>query len=122
MAEQSGRSGRQLGLYVPVETADKLKALSERTDIPQSRLLRQALQLLFEKYDETPSRKPARVRKWIEQPTVTNSMRGFPPEQTLIHPIEMDSQDLTMKLRWLHRTSVATLYPALLTTLLLRLH
>lgn len=63
MAEQRGRSGRQLGLYVPVETADKLKALSERTDIPQSRLLRQALQLLFEKYDETPSRKPARVRK-----------------------------------------------------------
>lgn len=48
MAEKSGRSGRQLGLYVPVETADKLKALSERTDIPQSRLLRQALQLLFE--------------------------------------------------------------------------
>jgi predicted DNA-binding protein len=62
MAEQSGRSGRQLGLYVPIETADKLKALSERTDIPQSRLLRQALQLLFEKYGEKPSQKPARNR------------------------------------------------------------
>jgi predicted DNA-binding protein len=63
MAEQSGRSGRQLGLYVPVETADKLKALSERTDISQSRLLRQALQLLFEKYGEVPNQKPARTRK-----------------------------------------------------------
>lgn len=63
MAEQGGRSGRQLGLYVPVETADKLKALSERTDIPQSRLLRQALQLLFEKYGDVPSQKLARTRK-----------------------------------------------------------
>jgi predicted DNA-binding protein len=45
------RKGRQLGLYVPVETAERLKALSARTDIPQSRLLRQALELLFAKYD-----------------------------------------------------------------------
>lgn len=63
MAEQGGRSGRQLGLYVPVEMADRLKALSERTDIPQSRLLRQALNLLFEKYEEAASQKPARTRK-----------------------------------------------------------
>lgn len=63
MAEQGGRSGRQLGLYVPVETAEKLKALSGLTDIPQSRLLRQALQLLFEKYAETLARKPGRPRK-----------------------------------------------------------
>lgn len=63
MAEQSGRSGRQLGLYVPVETAEKLKVLSGLTDIPQSRLLRQALQLLFEKYANTLAQKPGRSRK-----------------------------------------------------------
>lgn len=63
MAEQSGRRGRQLGLYVPVETAEKLKSLSAQTDIPQSRLLRQALQLLFEKYAGALQQKPARSRK-----------------------------------------------------------
>jgi hypothetical protein len=63
MAEQGGRSGRQLGLHVPVETAEKLKVLSGLTDIPQSRLLRQALQLLFEKYADTLARKPGRPRK-----------------------------------------------------------
>lgn len=63
MAEQSGRRGRQLGLYVPVETADKLKELSAQTDIPQSRLLRQALQLLFEKYADFLRQKPSRARK-----------------------------------------------------------
>lgn len=63
MAEQSGRSGRQLGLYVPVETAEKLKVLSGLTDIPQSRLLRQALQLLFEKYADTLAKKPGRARR-----------------------------------------------------------
>ena len=63
MAEQGGRSGRQLGLYVPAETAEKLKVLSGLTDIPQSRLLRQALQLLFEKYADTLAKKPGRTRK-----------------------------------------------------------
>lgn len=63
MAEQSARKGRQLGLYVPVETAEKLKALSAQTDIPQSRLLRQALQLLFEKYADILRQKTARGRK-----------------------------------------------------------
>jgi predicted DNA-binding protein len=62
MAEQSGRRGRQLGLYVPVETAEKLKALSAQTDIPQSRLLRQALQLLFDKYSDVRAPKPGRSR------------------------------------------------------------
>lgn len=63
MAEQSGRRGRQLGLYVPVETAEKLKALSAQTDIPQSRLLRQALQLLFEKYASALGQKSGKQRK-----------------------------------------------------------
>lgn len=63
MAEQSGRRGRQLGLYVPVETAEKLKTLSTLTDIPQSRLLRQGLQLLFEKYADVLAQKSGRVRK-----------------------------------------------------------
>lgn len=63
MAEQGGRKGRQLGLYVPVETAEKLKTLSAQTDIPQSRLLRQALELLFEKYSATLGQKARRSRK-----------------------------------------------------------
>ncbi len=46
------RTGQQLGLYVPAETAGKLKELSMRTEIPQSRLLRQALELLFVKYED----------------------------------------------------------------------
>lgn len=45
-------SGKQLGLYVPEETAARLRALSERTMIPQSRLLRQALALLFAEYEK----------------------------------------------------------------------
>ena len=63
MAEQRARTGRQLGLYVPVETAEKLKLLSDKTDIPQSRLLRQALQLLFEKYEDVLSQRTGRSRK-----------------------------------------------------------
>jgi predicted DNA-binding protein len=62
MAEQRARTGRQLGLYVPVETAEKLKLLSDKTDIPQSRLLRQALQLLFEKYADELAPKSGRAR------------------------------------------------------------
>lgn len=63
MVEQSGRTGRQLGLYVPVETAEKLKTLSAQTDIPQSRLLRQALQLLFEKYADVLGQKTGKSRR-----------------------------------------------------------
>lgn len=63
MSEESGRRGKQLGLYVPDETAEKLKTLSEKTDIPQSRLLRQALQLLFEKYADALGQKAGRSRK-----------------------------------------------------------
>jgi len=63
MAERRARTGRQLGLYVPVETAERLKLLSDRTDIPQSRLLRQALQLLFEKYADALGQKSKNARK-----------------------------------------------------------
>lgn len=62
-AERPTRAGRQLGLYVPMETAEKLKTLSDRTDIPQSRLLRQALQLLFEKYADVLAQKPGKTRR-----------------------------------------------------------
>jgi len=66
MVERRRSDSRQLGLYVSVETAETLKTLSQRTDIPQSRLLRQALRLLFEKYADvlgsTPE-KPKRSRK-----------------------------------------------------------
>lgn len=37
--------------------------LSERTDIPQSRLLRQGLQLLFEKYADVLGQKGEKRRK-----------------------------------------------------------
>lgn len=63
MAEKSGRAGKQLGLWVSDETAEKLKTLCDKTDIPQSRLLRQALQLLFEKYADVLGQKPGRSRK-----------------------------------------------------------
>jgi predicted DNA-binding protein len=43
---------KKLGVAVAPELADRLKELSERTDIPQARLLRQALELLFEKYED----------------------------------------------------------------------
>ena len=46
------RNQRKLGVAVAPELADKLKELSELTDIPQARLLRQALELLFEKYQD----------------------------------------------------------------------
>jgi Ribbon-helix-helix domain len=52
MTEQRGRTGRQLGLYVLDETSEELKRPSAQTDVPQSRLLRQALQLLFEEYSD----------------------------------------------------------------------
>ncbi len=54
---------RKLGLGVSAEMADKLKELSARTDIPQARLLRQALELLFGKYEDVlrePKAKPRR--------------------------------------------------------------
>ncbi len=52
---------RKLGLGVSADMADRLKELSQRTEIPQARLLRQALELLFAKYEDvlrgTKSRK-----------------------------------------------------------------
>lgn len=42
----------QLAFQCTPEAAEKLKALSTKTDIPQSRLLRQALELLFAKYED----------------------------------------------------------------------
>jgi hypothetical protein len=63
MAERRHREGRQLGLYVPTETAETLKTLSDRTDIPQSRLLRQALRLLFEKYADVLGQKPEKPQR-----------------------------------------------------------
>lgn len=57
-------ASRKLGLGVSAEMADKLKELSVRTDIPQARLLRQALELLFTKYEEVlKDPKPGRGRK-----------------------------------------------------------
>jgi hypothetical protein len=63
MAEKNRHKGKQLGLYVSDEIAEKLKSLSAQTDIPQSRLLRQALALLFDKYASVLGQKPAKARK-----------------------------------------------------------
>ncbi|HEV2268995.1 MAG TPA: ribbon-helix-helix domain-containing protein [Steroidobacteraceae bacterium] len=49
--QQKYRTGKQLGLWVSDEVADRLSALAERTKLPQSQLLREALELLFEKYE-----------------------------------------------------------------------
>jgi predicted DNA-binding protein len=57
------RTGVQVSLYLPAETAEQLKELAARTDIPQSRLVRQALELLFAKYAETVVKPGAKSRK-----------------------------------------------------------
>jgi predicted DNA-binding protein len=57
------RKGRQLGLYVPEEKAEKLKAISERTMITQSRLVRRALELLFAEYPEPQTKPGSKVRR-----------------------------------------------------------
>lgn len=57
------RKGRQLSLYVPAEMAEHLKALSERTMITQSRLVRRPLELLFAEYPEPPTKPADKARK-----------------------------------------------------------
>jgi predicted DNA-binding protein len=57
------RTGVQVSLYLPAETAETLRELSTRTEIPQSRLVRQALELLFAKYSETIPKVGTKVRK-----------------------------------------------------------
>jgi predicted DNA-binding protein len=57
------RTGQQVSLYLPAEIAEKLKELSARTEIPQSRLVRQALELLFSKYSEAIPKQGTKVRK-----------------------------------------------------------
>lgn len=56
------RKGKQLGLWVSDEVADRLGALAERTQLPQSQLLREALELLFAKHE-----RPGKMKK----PTIT---------------------------------------------------
>lgn len=52
------RKGKQLGLWVSDEVAERLGALSERLEVPQSQLLREALDLLFARHE-----RPARGKK-----------------------------------------------------------
>jgi len=49
----------QIAFQCPPEAAEQLRELSERTMIPQSRLLRRALELLFAEY-EPEKKKPKR--------------------------------------------------------------
>lgn len=52
MAPRKYRSGKQLGLWVSDETAQRLATLAKRVGLPQSALLRRALELLFEEYEK----------------------------------------------------------------------
>lgn len=63
MVKPKGRQGTQLGLYVSDETAERLKTLSDKADIPQSHLLREALELLFDKYAAVLNPKVGKARK-----------------------------------------------------------
>lgn len=63
MAAKRGHHGKQLGLYVSDEIAEKLKTLAKKTDLPQSHLLREGLQLLFDKYAATLNPKAGKARK-----------------------------------------------------------
>jgi predicted DNA-binding protein len=45
------RKGKQLGLWVSDEVAGRLGALSKRLGLPQSQLLREALDLLFARHE-----------------------------------------------------------------------
>ena len=49
--QQKYRTGKQLGLWVSDETAERLSALARRMKLPQSQLLREALELLFAKHE-----------------------------------------------------------------------
>lgn len=49
--DRSYRKGKQLGLWVSDETAKRLSALAKRAGLPQSQLLRLALELLFAEYE-----------------------------------------------------------------------
>ena len=53
----------QIAFLCPPEIAAKLKELSERTMIPQSRLLRRALELLFSEYSEVAAKPPGKSRR-----------------------------------------------------------
>lgn len=58
-----GRQGKQLGLYVATELAEKLKALAEKTELPQSYLLEEALKMLFDKHAATLNPRAGKARK-----------------------------------------------------------
>jgi predicted DNA-binding protein len=57
------RTGVQVSLYLPAKIAEDLKELSIRTEVPQSRLVRQALELLFAKYSEIAPKPGLKTRK-----------------------------------------------------------
>lgn len=52
----------QIAFLCPPEVATRLRQLSEQTMIPQSRLLRHALELLFKEYSEQ-GKPPGKGRK-----------------------------------------------------------
>jgi predicted DNA-binding protein len=61
--DRSYRRGKQLGLWVSDEVAERLGALSERLGLPQSQLLREALDLLFVKHERLVKVKKAAREK-----------------------------------------------------------
>lgn len=63
MAPARIREGKQLGLYVSEEIAEKLSALSKKTGLPQSQFLREGLELVFDKYAATLNPRAGKPRK-----------------------------------------------------------
>lgn len=63
MVRPKGRQGTQLSTYIATELAGKLKTLSKQTELPQSHLIEQALQLLFDKYAATLTPRAGKARK-----------------------------------------------------------
>lgn len=63
MVRPIGRQGKQLGQYVTNEIAAKLKLLSEKTELPQSHLIQEALLMLFDKYAAVLNPKAGKARK-----------------------------------------------------------
>lgn len=63
MVRPKGRQGTQISTYIATELAEKLKTLSKQTELPQSHLIEQALQLLFDKHVAALTPKISKPRK-----------------------------------------------------------
>lgn len=63
MVRPKGRQGTRFTMYIPDDTAKKLKSLSEKTNTPQSHFVLEGLQLLLDKHAATLNPKAGKSRK-----------------------------------------------------------